>query len=79
MKVVLRMPFLTFTNVDIQFAKKELIWRSYPTKKALATTRKVELIDKKEFAKVALDENIKAFVVHVSCLSLGSKMTIYPA
>ena len=26
-----------------------------------------------------MDEHIEAFVVHVSILSLGSKMTIYPA
>ena len=45
----------------------------------MPTTQKVELIDKKEFAKAALDENIKIFVVHVSCLSLGSKIIIQPA
>ena len=73
------MPFLTLSNADIQFAEKELTWRFYTAKKALPTTRRVELIDKKEFAKVALDENIEAFVVHVSSLSLGSKMTIHPA
>ena len=79
MEVVLGMPFLTLSNADIQFAEKELTWRTYTTEDALPTTRRVELIDKKEFAKAALDENIKAFVVHVSSLSLGSKMTIHPA
>ncbi len=39
----------------------------------------MELIDKKEFAKAALDENVEAFVVHVASLSLGSKMSIHPA
>ena len=29
MEVVLGIPFPTFNNADIQFAKKELIWRSY--------------------------------------------------
>ena len=79
MEVVLRMPFLTLSNADIQFAKKELTQRIYTTKDALPTTQRVELIDKKEFAKAALDENIEAFVIHVSSLSLGSKMTIHPA
>ena len=78
-EVVLGMPFLTLSNADIQFAEKELTWRTYTTKDALPTTQRVELIDKKEFAKAALDENIKAFVVHVSSLSLGSKMTIHRA
>ncbi len=67
-KVVPGMPFLTFSNVDIWFAEKELIWRSYTTAEALATTRWVNLIDKKEFAKAALDENSETFVVHVATL-----------
>ena len=71
------MPFLTFNNVDVQFAKKKLTWRTYTTKEALSTTRQVKIIDQKEFAKAALDGNVEAFVVHVS--SLGSKISIYPA
>ena len=77
MEVVSGMPFLTHSNADIQFAKKELTERSYTTEKALPTTRWVELIEKKEFAKAALDENVKAFVVHVA--SFTSKMSIHPA
>lgn len=42
------------------------------TKEALPSISKVKLIDKKEFAKTALDKNVKAFVVHVSFLSLKS-------
>ena len=38
MEVVLKIPFLTLSNVDIQFAEKELTWKSYTTKKALLTT-----------------------------------------
>ena len=79
MEVVLEMPFLTLNNADIQFAKKELTWRTYTTEDALPTTRRVKLINKKKFAKAALDENIETFVVYVSSLNLGSKMTIHPA
>ena len=39
MEVVLAMLFLTINNTNIQFAEKELTWRSYITKKALPTTR----------------------------------------
>ena len=42
-------------------------------------TQKLKLINKKGFAKVALDENIETFVVHMSFLSLKSKMTIHLA
>ena len=54
------MPFLTLSNADIQFAEKELTWRSYTVAEALPTTKRVEIIDKKEFAKAALDENVEA-------------------
>ena len=78
-EMVLGMPFLTLSNANIQFAEKELTWRSYTAEETLPTMQKIQPINKKEFAKAALDENIEAFVVHVSSLSLGSKMTIYPA
>ena len=77
MEVILSMLFFTLNNADIQFDEKELTWRIYIIEEALPTTRQVEIIAQKEFAKMALDENVKAFVVHVS--SLESKMTIHPA
>ena len=77
-EMVLRMSFLTFSNVDIKFAEKELTWRSYTVAEALPTTRRVELINKKEFAKVALDENSETFVVHVATLEVP-KITIHPS
>ena len=69
--------FFTLSNADVQFAKKELTWRTYTTKKAFPTTSRVKIIDWKEFAKAAFDEYVEAFVMHVS--SLESKMTITPA
>ena len=77
MKVVPGMPFLTLSNADIQFAEKELTRRTYTTEEAFLTTRRVEIIDRKEFAKAVLDENIEAFVVHVSSLEL--RMSIHLA
>ena len=76
-KVVLDMLFLTFSNVDVQFAEKKLTWRTYTTKKAFLITRQVEIINWKVFAKAVLDENFKAFVVHVS--SLGLRISIHLA
>ena len=69
-EVVLGMPFLTLSNANVQFVEKELTWRSYTTAKALPTTKRVELINKKEFAKTALDENSETFVVHVASFNL---------
>ena len=77
-KVMLGMPFLTFSNANIQFAEKELTWKSYTAAETLPTTKRVKLIDKKEFAKAALDVESETFVVHVSALKAPlSQMTIY--
>ena len=70
-EVVLGILFLTFSNADVQFKKKELIWRSYTIAKVLPTTMQVELIDKKEFAKAALDENFETFVVYIASFDLA--------
>ena len=56
MEVELETPFHTFNNTDILFAKKEPTWSSYTTADTLSITKRVEFINKKEFAKVALDE-----------------------
>ena len=68
MEVVVGMPFLTFSNANIQFTAKELTWRSYIAAEALSTTKRVELIKKREFAKAALDEESETFVVHGAAL-----------
>ena len=77
MQVVLGILFLTSSNVNIQFAEKELTWRTYTIKDALPTICQIKLINKKEFAKAALNENVEAFVVYVALFIL--KMTIHPA
>lgn len=45
---------------------------------ALPTTRSMELIDKKKYVKVALDEDVEAFIVYVNFLNLDV-MTIAQA
>lgn len=78
MEVVPGMPFLTLSNADIQFAEKELTWRSYTTEEALPITQRVEFIDKKEFARAALDGKSETFVVHVAALEASlAGMTIH--
>ncbi len=68
-KVVLRIPFLAFSNIDIEFTKLEkLTLRSSITVKVLTTINRVKLIDKREFAKVALNKNLETFIMHISVL-----------
>ncbi len=78
-EVVLGMPFLALNNADFQFGAKELTWRSYTIAEALPTTSQVELIDKREFAKAALDGNSETFVVYVAALEILTVMPIYPS
>ena len=77
-EIVLGMPFLTLSNANIQFVEKKHTWRSYTTAEALPTTKQVKLINKKEFAKVALDENSETFVVHVASLS-STPLDVHPS
>ena len=69
-EVVLGMPFLTLSNADVQFVEKELTWRSYTTAEALPTTKRVELINKKEFAKATLDEKSETFDIHMASFNI---------
>ncbi len=76
-EVILGMLFLFFNNIDVKFAKLEkLTWRLYIEAKALSTTCLLKHIDKREFTRVALDENSKTFVIRVTTLEAT---TIYPS
>ncbi len=71
------MPFLSFNNADIEFAELgKLTWRSYTTTEALATTIGMELIDKREFVKAAMNENSEILVIHISVLDVA-ELSIY--
>ncbi len=76
--MVLGMSFLALSNTDFQFGAKKLIWRSYMVVEALPTTSRVEIINKKKFAKTALDKNSETFVVYVVTLEVSTAMPIYP-
>ena len=68
-EVVLGMPFLTLSGADVDFSGRELRWRTYTTEEALPTTRRVELVGKKEFAAAVLNPEHETYVVHVASLS----------
>ena len=68
-EVVLGMPFLTLSGADVDFSGRELRWRTYTTEEVLPTTRRVELVGKKEFAAAALDPEHETYAVHVGSVS----------
>ena len=70
------MSFLILSNADILFVKKKLTWRSYITAEALSTIKWIKLIDKKKFAKEALNENVRAFMVYITSFSLSWMRTL---
>ena len=81
-EVVLGMPFLTLSNADVDFSGRDLRWRTYTTEEALPTTRRVELVGKKEFAAAALDPEHETYVVHVASLSsapLVASLDVHPS
>ena len=68
-EVVLGMSFLTLSGADVDFLGRELRWKTYTTKEAPLTTRRIELVGKKKFAAAALDPEHETYVVHVGSVS----------
>ena len=50
---------------------------TYISKEAFYITQQVKLIDKNEFAKMALVENINVFMIYIIFLRLNSKIIIH--
>lgn len=77
-ELILRISFLSFSNIDIEFIKLEkLTWRLYTIAEALHTTTWVELIKNSEFAKGASDRNFETFVIYIAILKILVAMPIY--
>ena len=53
--IVVGMSFHTLRGVDVNFLGRELRWRTYITKEALPTIRRIKLVGKKEFTARALN------------------------
>lgn len=69
MKMILRIPFFSLNNANIGFIKiSDFIWKNFIAIETLSTTQKVQLIDNKKFAKRALNENTKIFMVYIAVL-----------
>ncbi len=77
--IIFGMPFLTMSNADVDFQARDLQWRSYITGEVLPTTRRVEVIGKKEFAGAALDPEHEAFVIHIAALSVNLDDKVHPS
>ena len=65
-EVILGMLFLKLSNANMSFGKGTLMLRTYITNKVLPTTKRVQIIDKKDFVITALDADNETFVMHVA-------------
>ena len=77
-EVVFGMLFLILSGADIDILGQELRWRTYITKKALPTTRHVELVGRKEFAALVLDPKHETYIVHVGSVSSDALLDSSP-
>ena len=68
-EVVLEILFLTLSGADVGFSCRELWLKTYTTEETLPTTRRVELVGKKEFAAATLNPEHETYVVYVASLS----------
>lgn len=75
-KVVLKMIFFFLAIKTSCLVHWELFCRFYTTAKALPIIKRIKLIDKYQFVKVALDKNSETFIIYVATLKTP-KMTIY--
>lgn len=64
------------SKTNILFIICKLIERLYTTTKSLFTIKQVELINKIEFAKAALNKNFETFVKHIVAFE-ASKIMIH--
>ena len=79
LEVVLRMLFLTFSKADIRFVERKLVWKTYTAAETLPITRRVEIIDKREFMTAVLNADDKTFVIYVAALAELTTMPIHPS
>lgn len=79
-KVILRMPCLSLNNKNLQFAElAKKTWGLYTNTEVLPTIDWVKLMNKREFAKAAPDEDLDNFLVYFAALEANevAEITIY--
>ena len=78
LEVVFRMSFLILSGADVDFSGRELWWKTYITEKALPTTKRIELMGKKEFAAAALDLEHATYILHIKSVSFDTSPSSFP-
>ena len=79
LEMVLEMSFLILSRANIQFGERKFVWRTYMAAEALPITKKVEIIDKKEFMAAVLNADSEIFIVYIAAWAEPTTMPIYPS
>ena len=69
--MILKMLLYIFSNKYIYFVKNKSNKRFYITAKVLSTIKYRQIIDKTEFTKTGIDENIETFIIYIKFLSFN--------
>ena len=73
------MSFLTFIRANVCFTEREFDWKTYTAAEVLTVTKRVEIINKKEFVAMALNADDAIFIVNVAVLIEPTIMLIHPS
>ncbi len=76
--IILKIPFLTISNANIDFQVQNLQQKSYTTRNVLSTTRLIELIEKKKFVITALNPKHEAFVIYITAFKVDLDDKMHP-
>ena len=71
------MLFHTLSKANIRFVEQKLVWKTYMAAEALVTTRRVKIINKKEFAVAVLNTDDETFVIYIAILAKPAIMSIH--
>ena len=77
--MVLEILFLIYSRVNVMFAKPEFVWRTYTAVKVFLITKKMEIIDEREFAEAVLNPENETFVIHIVALAELITIWMYPS
>ena len=65
-KIILKILFLKFNNINILFGEKILIYKFYISKKTLPIIKQIQIIKKINFVIAALNINKEIFIVYIT-------------
>ena len=69
-KIVVKISFLSFSNINIWFTKRKITYKKYTAIEILFIIKKIEFINKKKFVIVILNTNNKIFVIYIIALDI---------